>query len=94
MNGKASKDYNYSDTDRILTINLENLKPDSTVEVKFSVKVNDTAYDTTIQNLATLTSDNGERKQDTDDGVVIPDGRAQLISPRCRTSAHPRWVSE
>ena len=78
VNGKASKDYNYSDTDRILTINLENLKPDSTVEVKFSVKVNDTAYDTTIQNLATLTSDNGERKQDTDDGVVIPDGRAQL----------------
>ena len=78
VNGKASKDYNYSDTDRILTINLENLKPDSTVEVKFSTKVNDTAFKTTIQNLATLTSDNGERKQDTDDGVIIPDGRAQL----------------
>ena len=78
VNGKASKDYNYNDTDRILTINLENLKSDSTVDVKFSTKVNASAYGSTIQNLATLTSGNGERKQATDDGVIIPDGRAQL----------------
>ena len=78
VNGKASKDYNYSDTDRILTINLKNIAPDTTVEVKFAAKVNYTAFKTTIQNLATLTSDNGERKQDTDDGIIIPDGRAQL----------------
>lgn len=78
VDSTAAKDYNYDDTDRVLTVNLENIKPDTTVEVKFSAHVNETAFKTTIQNLATLTSDNGERKQDTDDGVLIPDGRAQL----------------
>ena len=90
VNGKASKDYNYSDTDRILTINLENLEPDSSVEVKFSAKVNASAYDTTIQNLATLTSDNGDRKQDTDDGVIIPDGRAQLDLTKAADKRTPK----
>ena len=90
VNGKASKDYNYSDTDRILTINLKNIAPDTTVEVKLSAKVNDTAFKTTIQNLATLTCDNGERKQDTDDGVIIPDGRAQLDISKVADNRTPK----
>ena len=90
VNGKASKDYNYSDTDRILTINLKNIDPDTTVEVKLSAKVNDTAFKTTIQNLATLTCDNGERKQDTDDGVIIPDGRAQLDISKVADNRTPK----
>lgn len=40
--------------------------------------VNEDAYNTTIQNLATLTSDNTEPVQDKDDGVVVADGMTDL----------------
>lgn len=88
--GKASKDYNYSETDRMLTVNLESIAPDTTVEVKFSAKVNTSAYDTTIENLATLTSGNGDRVQDTDDGIIIPDGRAQLDVTKTTDNRTPK----
>ena len=40
--------------------------------------MNESAYNTTIQNLATLTSDNADPVQDKDDGVAIADGDALL----------------
>ena len=40
--------------------------------------MNEAAYNTTIQNLATLTSDNADPVQDKDDGVAIADGDALL----------------
>ena len=90
VNGKVCSDYSYSDTDRILTINLEDIEPDSTVTVKFSAKVNASAYDSTIQNLATLTSENGEKQQDTDDSIIIPDGRAQLVITKTADNRTPK----
>lgn len=48
------------------------------ITVTFVVTVNADAYNTTIQNLATLTSDNTEPVQDKDDGVVVADGMTDL----------------
>ena len=54
------------------------IEPDTSRTVSFVATVNEDAYNTTIQNLATLTSDNTEPVQDKDDGVVVADGMTDL----------------
>ena len=78
VDGRSYSNVNYDSNTRLLTICLDNIDPDSYKTVKFSARVNADAYGTTIENLGTLTSSNGEIQQDKDDGVTVPDGKAKL----------------
>ena len=78
LNGKNTNDYTYDENTRLLTVNVGTIEPDAKQIIGFTVTVNESAYNTTIQNLATLTSDNADPVQDKDDGVAIADGDALL----------------
>ena len=78
LNGKNTNDYTYDENTRLLTVNVGTIEPDAKQIIGFTATVNEAAYNTTIQNLATLTSDNADPVQDKDDGVVIADGDALL----------------
>lgn len=73
-----ASDYTYAEASRLLTVNVGSIDPDTSRTVSFVATVNEDAYNTTIQNLATLTADNTEPVQDKDDGVVVADGRTDL----------------
>lgn len=78
LNGKNTNDYTYDENTRLLTVNVGTIEPDAKQIIGFTATVNESAYDTIIQNLATLTSDNADPVQDKDDGVAIADGDALL----------------
>ena len=78
LNGKNTNDYTYDENTRLLTVNVGTIEPDAKQIIGFAATVNESAYNTTIQNLATLTSDNADPVQDKDDGVAIADGDALL----------------
>lgn len=78
LNGKNTNDYTYDENTRLLTVNVGTIEPDAKQIIGFTATVNESAYNTTIQNLATLTSDNADPVQDKDDGVAIADGDALL----------------
>ncbi len=78
LNGKNTNDYTYDENTRLLTVNIGTIEPDAKQVIGFTATVNESAYNTTIQNLATLTSDNADPVQDKDDGVAIADGNALL----------------
>lgn len=78
LNGKNTNDYTYDENTRLLTVNIGTIEPDAKQIIGFTATVNESAYNTTIQNLATLTSDNADPVQDKDDGVAIADGDALL----------------
>ena len=78
VDGSTTSDYTYDENTRLLTVNVGSIAPDSSRTVSFVVTVNADAYNTTIQNLATVTSDNTEPVQDKDDGVVVSDGMTDL----------------
>lgn len=78
LNGKNTNDYTYDENTRLLTVNVGTIEPDAKQIIGFTTTVNESAYNTTIQNLATLTSDNADPVQDKDDGVAIADGDALL----------------
>ena len=78
LNGKNTNDYTYDENTRLLTVNVGTIEPDAKQVIGFTATVNEAAYNTTIQNLATLTSDNADPVQDKDDGVAIADGDALL----------------
>lgn len=78
LDGVNTSDYTYAETSRLLTVNVGSIDPDTRRTVSFVATVNEEAYNTTIQNLATLTADNAEPVQDKDDGVVVADGRTDL----------------
>ena len=78
LNGKNTNDYTYDENTRLLTVNVGTIEPDAKQVIGFTATVNESAYNTTIQNLATLTSDNADPVQDKDDGVAIADGDALL----------------
>ena len=78
LNGKNTNDYTYDENTRLLTVNVGTIEPDAKQSIGFTATVNESAYNTTIQNLATLTSDNADPVQDKDDGVAIADGDALL----------------
>lgn len=78
LNGKNTNDYTYDENTRLLTVNVGAIEPDAKQVIGFTATVNESAYNTTIQNLATLTSDNADPVQDKDDGVAIADGDALL----------------
>ena len=78
LDGSTTSDYTYDEASRLLTVNVGSIEPDSNRTVSFVVTVNEDAYNTTIQNLATLTSDNTEPVQDKDDGVIVADGMTDL----------------
>lgn len=78
LNGKNTNDYTYDENTRLLTVNIGTIEPDAKQVIGFTATVNESAYNTTIQNLATLTSDNADPVQDKDDGVAIADGDALL----------------
>ena len=78
LDGSTTSNFTYDENTRLLTVNVGSIAPDSSHTVTFVVTVNADAYNTTIQNLATLTSDNTEPVQDKDDGVVVADGRTDL----------------
>ena len=78
LDGSTTSDYTYGEASRLLTVNVGSIEPDTSRTVSFVVTVNEDAYNTTIQNLATLTSDNTEPVQDKDDGVVVADGMTDL----------------
>lgn len=77
IDGTASTAYSYENSKKVLVIQLGDIKPDSKIVVTFSVMVNNSAYNTTIENLATLEGDNSEPVQDKDTGVIIGDGLAK-----------------
>lgn len=78
LNGKNTNDYTYDENTRLLTVNVGTIEPDAKQIIGFTATVNESAYNTIIQNLATLTSDNADPVQDKDDGVAIADGDALL----------------
>ena len=78
LDGSTTSDYTYGEASRLLTVNVGSIEPDTSRTVSFVVTVNEDAYNTTIQNLATLTSDNTEPVQDKDDGVIISEGMTDL----------------
>ena len=78
LNGKNTNDYTYDENTRLLTVNVGTIEPDAKQIIDFTATVNESAYNTTIQNLATLTSDNADPVQDKDDSVAIADGDALL----------------
>ena len=78
LNGKNTNDYTYDEKTRLLTVNVGTIEPDAKQIIGFTATVNESAYNTIIQNLATLTSDNADPVQDKDDGVAIADGDALL----------------
>ena len=78
LDGSGTSDFTYDENTRLLTVNIGSIEPDTSHTVTFVATVNEDAYNTTIQNLATLTSDNTEPVQDKDDGVMIADGRTDL----------------
>lgn len=78
LNSKLTNDYSYDENTRLLTVNVGTIEPDAKQIIGFTTTVNESAYNTTIQNLATLTSDNADPVQDKDDGVAIADGDALL----------------
>ena len=78
LDGSTTSNYTYDEASRLLTVNIGNIAPDTSRTVTFVATVNEDAYNTTIQNLATLTSDNTEPVQDKDDGVVVSDGMTDL----------------
>ena len=78
LNGSGTSDFTYDENTRLLTANVGSIEPDTSRTVSFVATVNEDAYNTTIQNLATLTSDNTEPVQDKDDGVVVSDGMTDL----------------
>ena len=73
-----TSNYTYDEASRLLTVNVGSIAPDTSRTVTFVATVNADAYNTTIQNLATLTSDNTEPVQDKDNGVVVADGMTDL----------------
>ena len=78
LNGKNANDYTYDENTCLLTVNVGTIELDAKQIIGFTATVNESAYNTTIQNLATLTSDNADPVQDKDDGVAIADGDALL----------------
>ena len=78
LDGVNTSDYTYEQASRLLTVNVGSIAPDTSRTVSFVAMVNEDAYNTTIQNLATLTADNTEPVQDKDDGIVVADGRTDL----------------
>lgn len=78
LDGSTTSNFTYDENTRLLTVNVGSIEPDTSRTVSFVATVNENAYNTTIQNLATLTSDNTEPVQDKDDGVVVADGRTDL----------------
>lgn len=78
LNGKNTNDYTYDENTRLLTVNVGTIEPDAKQIIGFTTTVNESAYNTIIQNLATLTADNADPVQDKDDGVAIADGDALL----------------
>lgn len=78
LDGSGTSDFTYDENTRLLTVNVGSIAPDTSRTVAFVVTVNADAYNTTIQNLATLTSDNTEPVQDKDNGVVVADGMTDL----------------
>ena len=78
LDGSGTSDFTYDENTRLLTVNVGSIEPDTSRTITFVATVNANAYNTTIQNLATLTSDNTEPVQDKDDGVVVSDGMTGL----------------
>ena len=78
LNCVNTSDYTYAEASRLLTVGVGSIDPDTSRTVSFVATVNEDAYNTTIQNLATLTADNAESVQDKDDGVEVADGRTDL----------------
>ena len=78
LDGNGTSDFTYDENTRLLTVKVGSIDPDTSRTVSFVVTVNKDAYNTTIQNLATLTAGNTEPVQDKDDGVVIADGMTDL----------------
>lgn len=78
LDGMNTSDYTYDENTRLLMVNVGSIEPDTSRTVSFVVTVNENAYNATIRNLATLTSDNAEPVQDKDDGVIVADGRTVL----------------
>ena len=78
LDGSGTSDFTYDENTRLLTVNVGSIEPDTSRTVSFVSTVNEDAYNTTIQNLATLTSNNTEPVQDKDDGVVVADGMTDL----------------
>ena len=78
LDGSTTSDYTYDEASRLLMVNVGSIEPDTSRTVSFVSTVNEDAYNTTIQNLATLTSNNTEPVQDKDDGVVVANGMTDL----------------
>ena len=87
LDGMNTSDYTYDENTRLLTVNIGSIEPDTSRTVSFVATVNEDAYNTTIRNLATLTSDNTEPVQDKDDGVVVVDGMTDLSIVKSASAA-------
>lgn len=87
VDGMNTPDYTYDENTRLLTVNVGSIEPDTSRTVSFVATVNEDAYNTTIRNLATLTSDNTEPVQDKDDGVVVSDGMTDLSIVKSASAA-------
>ena len=86
IDGKNATDYIYDRKSAELTVRLGSLKPGEKKEVSFEVKVGESAYNRTIENLATLSSENCTPIQAKDDGIRIADGKSDLTITKSASS--------
>ena len=68
--------YQYDNGSHTLTVPLDAIAPGQIKMVRFDVLVNSSAYGMTIENTAIASGSNAPDTEDTDDGVIIEDGKA------------------
>ena len=78
VNGKNTNEYTFDEKSGKLSVPVGNIKPGKEVEIAFSVTINDKSYGKTIKNTAVLKGDNADPTEDTDEGVKVGDGAAEL----------------
>lgn len=77
IDGKTAV-YAYDDTSRNLSVELDDIEPGVEKKITFECEINHTAYDKTFYNTVVLSADNEQDKTDTDEGVTVEDGTADM----------------
>ena len=75
--GTADQNYSFDEGTNTLTVNAGDIAPGQTVNVTFTATATKKAYGKTVKNIATVTSENEDPKQD-DVAVEVEDGNADL----------------
>ena len=76
VNGFVYTDYGYHSSTRLLTVNIGSIAPDTDYTITFQCKVNDSAMNSTISNVAVVQSDGNRDKDVPSDDITVGGGAA------------------